>query len=72
MRDDLINKGLYKATIIFISHRLSSTKFCDRILLLKNGKIVEDGKHDMLMKKQGEYFCLYNIQKKNYLDENEG
>ena len=37
-------------TCIFISHRLASTKFCDRIILLKDGKIIEEGTHDELMK----------------------
>lgn len=40
-------------TSIYISHRLSSTKFCDRIILLKGGKIFEEGTHDDLMKKKG-------------------
>lgn len=53
-------------TTIFISHRLSSTRFCDRILVLKDGAIVEEGNHDELMAARGEYFELFDLQAKFY------
>lgn len=56
-------------TSIYISHRLSSTKFCDRIILLKGGKIFEEGTHDELMKKKGEYYEMFTIQGKYYTKE---
>ena len=56
-------------TSIYISHRLSSTKFCDRIILLKSGKIFEEGTHDDLMKKKGEYYEMFTIQGKYYTKE---
>lgn len=56
-------------TSIYISHRLSSTKFCDRIILLKGGKIFEEGTHDELMKKKGEYYKMFTIQGKYYTKE---
>lgn len=56
-------------TSIYISHRLSSTKFCDRIILLKGGKIFEEGTHDDLMKKKGEYYEMFTIQGKYYTKE---
>lgn len=56
-------------TSIYISHRLSSTKFCDRIILLKGGKIFEEGTHDDLMKKKGEYYEMFTIQGKYYTEE---
>ena len=59
-------------TSIFISHRLASTRFCDRIILLKDGHIEEDGCHDDLMKLNGEYARLFNIQAKNYRENLEG
>lgn len=51
---------------IFISHRLASTKFCDKIIYLKNGKILANGTHDELMKTCEDYKDLYNLQAKNY------
>ena len=53
-------------TAVFISHRLASTRFCDRIILLKEGQIEEDGSHDELLKRNGEYARLFQIQAKNY------
>lgn len=58
-------------TSIFISHRLSSTRFCDRIYFLKNGKIVEEGSHDELMAKKKEYYKMFNVQAKYYQDKEE-
>ena len=43
-----------------IAHRLSTIKNCDKILLMQNGKIIEEGNHEDLMKKQGEYYKLVN------------
>ena len=51
---------------IFISHRLASTKFCDRIIYLKDGKILANGTHDELMKACEDYKDLYKLQAKNY------
>ena len=56
-------------TSLFISHRLSSTKFCDRIIFLDNGKIIENGTHDELIKKKGKYFEMFEIQSKYYRKE---
>lgn len=53
-------------TCIFISHRLSSTRFCDRICLLSDGRIVEEGTHDDLMKKNGRYAEIYEVQSRYY------
>ena len=51
---------------IFISHRLASTKFCDRIIYLKDGKIIANGAHEELMESCEDYKDLYNLQAKNY------
>lgn len=53
-------------TCIYISHRLSSTRFCDRIILIENGKIVEEGSHDSLINQNGRYAELFDIQAKYY------
>lgn len=55
---------------IFISHRLASTRFSDRILFLKKGKIAESGSHDELMQLNGEYANMFNIQASYYKEEN--
>lgn len=54
---------------IFISHRLSSTRFCDRILFLENGVIKESGTHDELMNMNGAYANMYRIQSHYYQKE---
>ncbi len=57
-------------TSIFISHRLSSTRFCDSIYFIENGKIIESGTHQELMAKKGEYFKMFNIQAQYYQENN--
>ena len=56
-------------TAFFISHRLSSTRFCDKIILIDGGKIREVGTHDELMNKRGLYHDMYMIQSKYYQEE---
>lgn len=56
-------------TSIFISHRLASTKFCDRIIFLENGEIIESGSHKELMNKNGKYKEMFDIQAYYYQDE---
>ena len=46
-----------------IAHRLSTIKKCDKILLMKDGKVIEEGRHDELVEKQGEYYSLINMGK---------
>lgn len=50
----------------FISHRLSSTRFCDRILFIKNGTVAESGTHKELMELKGSYYRMYQIQSYYY------
>ena len=60
-------KDLVKdSTSIFISHRLSSTKFCDRIIYLDSGKIVEEGTHQELIKLSKLYKSVYDTQAQYY------
>ena len=49
-------------TSLFISHRLASTRFCDRILLLREGRVAEEGTHEQLLALGGEYARLYEMQ----------
>ena len=54
------------STLIFISHKLSTTKLVDRILVFDNGRIVEDGNHEELMKQGGLYSKMYQAQSNMY------
>ena len=53
-------------TSIYISHRMSSCRFCDNILVFDEGKIVEQGNHDRLMQNGGLYSSLWNAQAQYY------
>ncbi len=59
-------------TSLFISHRLASTSFCDRIILLENGNITEEGTHQELMGANGMYKGLFDIQSCWYKEDMEG
>ena len=59
-------------TSLFISHRLASTRFCDRIWLMENGRITEQGSHEELMEKNGTYARLFEVQGKYYREEARG
>ncbi len=56
-------------TSFFVSHRLASTNFCDQIILIDGGGIIEKGDHQSLMKLQGEYWKMFTIQSHYYLDK---
>lgn len=58
-----------KHTSVFVSHRLASTRFCDRILYLEKGSIKEEGSHQQLMDLGGEYTKLFKVQSQYYQEE---
>lgn len=62
-------KAMQNRTAIYISHRLSSTRFCDRIILLEHGEIVEEGTHEGLLRKGGRYAKLFEMQSQYYKEE---
>lgn len=68
-----VNQSMLEAakdkTVIFISHRLSTTRLADRILMLENGRIIEEGSHDELMEKNGKYAEMFNMQAEKYRQE---
>ena len=57
-------------TSFYISHRLASTRFCDRILLLDQGQIAEEGTHQSLLELGGKYAGLFEIQSQYYKEGN--
>lgn len=61
-----------RATSIFISHRLASTRFCDRIFLLDGAGIAEVGTHDELMAAGGKYRELFELQSRYYREGEKG
>ena len=61
-----LNEIAQNKTTIFITHRLSSTQFCEHLIVLSNGKVLEQGNHSQLMKQNGEYAQLFNSQAKYY------
>lgn len=56
---------------VYISHRLASTRFCDRIILIENNTITEEGTHAELLAKNGRYAELFEVQSRYYRDEAE-
>ena len=65
------HKMTEKKSAMFISHRLASTRFCDTILMLENGKIVESGTHEELLAKKGSYAKLFEVQSRYYREGQE-
>lgn len=58
-------------TSLFISHRLASTRFCDRIIFVADGGIAEEGTHDELLEKNGAYANLFEVQSRYYREGGE-
>ena len=60
-----------RKTSLFISHRLASTRFCDRIIFVADGGIVEEGTHEELLAKNGAYANLFEVQSRYYREGEE-
>ncbi len=58
-----------KKTVIFISHRLSTTVMADEIYMLEKGEIVEHGSHEELLKMNGKYAYMFRLQAEKYIEE---
>ena len=63
---DIIEKTEKSKSIILISHRYSTIRHVDKILVFEKGKILEEGSHEELMKQKGKYFELFTVQAKSY------
>jgi len=57
---------IQEKSAVYISHRLSSTRFCDVIAMFANGKMVEYGTHEELLSKNGAYAELFGVQAQYY------
>ncbi len=76
--DPIAESALYKnynkisagRTTVFVSHRLASTSFCNRIILIENGAVCEEGTHNDLLKLRGRYYTLFEMQAKYYRENN--
>lgn len=60
--------GAADKTVIFISHRLSTTRHADRIFMMEKGKIIESGSHEELMNLNGKYAEMFNLQAEKYVN----
>ena len=65
---DKIYDSFKGKTVVIVSHRFSTVRNADRIIVLKNGKIVEEGNHKHLLALDGEYARSYNLQARGYTD----
>ena len=65
------NEMTHGKTSLFVSHRLASTRFCDRIIFISDGHISEEGTHAQLLERGGEYANLYEIQSRYYQEGRE-
>lgn len=66
-----IDKNARGKTVVFITHRLSTTRHVDKIYMFENGKIIESGSHDELIASNGKYADMFELQAKKYLSNNE-
>lgn len=66
-----LEKNMQGKSVILITHRFSTVKNADKILMMENGEIIEQGSHRELMQRKGKYADLFTMQAKRYLEEQE-
>jgi len=59
---NILKEELKNKTVLIIAHRFSSIKIAERVIVLDNGKIIEEGTHEELFNKKGAYYQLYSKQ----------
>ena len=67
--NEAMSRAAKDKTVIFISHRLSTTVMADVIYMLEKGEIVESGTHEELMAMNGKYAYMFNLQAEKYKEE---
>ena len=68
---DMIYNKFRNKSMLIIAHRLATVKNCDRIIVLEKGEIVEQGTHEELLKMQGKYYELWEMQQGNFVTKEE-
>ncbi len=66
------DKLIGNKTAVYISHRLSSTQFCEHVAMFKDGEMIEYGTHESLLKQEGAYAQMFHIQARYYLEHPDG
>jgi len=68
---DMVFNKFKAKTMLIIAHRLSTIKQCDEIIVLNNGEVVEQGRHEELLLKEGLYYRLWEMQQGNFVVQKE-
>ncbi len=63
---DMIYNKFKKKTMLIIAHRLATVKNCDLIIVMDKGKVIEEGCHEELLEKRGQYYILWEMQQGNF------
>lgn len=68
---DIIYHHFKSKTMLIIAHRLATVKHCDKIIVMDQGKIIEEGSHEELLTQKGQYYKLWEMQQGNFVKEPE-
>ena len=66
---DMIYNQFKKKTMLIIAHRLATVKHCDKIIVMDQGSIIEEGAHEELLAQKGQYYKLWEMQQGNFVVE---